>query len=172
MYVCLCTGATTQAVADAVASGATTCNQVAAHCGAGLDCGRCRRTVQPSSPLNARGVARSVRSSARAAAAELREGLGVRGRTHQLLRPPVLARRRGGDLPRIGSTMVCLTAMRLGNRPGGKHFGVRANVGQQRVRFAHLPHQAHPVGFLGADPLRGHQQPGGVLPTDQLWQQV
>ena len=46
MYVCLCTGATTQAVADAVASGATTCNQVAAHCGAGLDCGRCRRTVQ------------------------------------------------------------------------------------------------------------------------------
>ena len=46
MYVCLCTGATTQAVADAVASSATTCNQVAAHCDAGLDCGRCRRTVQ------------------------------------------------------------------------------------------------------------------------------
>lgn len=46
MYVCLCTGATTQTVADAVARGATTCNQVAAQCGAGLDCGRCRRTVQ------------------------------------------------------------------------------------------------------------------------------
>jgi len=46
MYVCLCTGATSQAVADAVAGGASTCNQVAAACGAGLDCGRCRRTVR------------------------------------------------------------------------------------------------------------------------------
>lgn len=46
MYVCLCTGATTQAVTDAVARGATTSKQVAAQCGAGLDCGRCRRTVQ------------------------------------------------------------------------------------------------------------------------------
>lgn len=46
MYVCLCTGATTQTVTDAVERGATTTNQVAAECGAGLDCGRCRRTVQ------------------------------------------------------------------------------------------------------------------------------
>lgn len=46
MYVCLCTGATTQDVTDAVARGATTSKQVAAQCGAGFDCGRCRRTVQ------------------------------------------------------------------------------------------------------------------------------
>ncbi|OBK17034.1 bacterioferritin-associated ferredoxin [Mycobacterium asiaticum] len=46
MFVCLCNGITSQAVADAVAAGATTCNQVAAACGAGDDCGRCRRTVR------------------------------------------------------------------------------------------------------------------------------
>ncbi len=46
MYVCLCTGATTATVTDAVARGAATSKQVAAQCGAGLDCGRCRRTVQ------------------------------------------------------------------------------------------------------------------------------
>jgi bacterioferritin-associated ferredoxin len=46
MYVCLCRGVTNQAVADAVAHGASTCNAVAAVCGAGLDCGRCRRTVR------------------------------------------------------------------------------------------------------------------------------
>ncbi len=46
MYVCLCTGVTSQAVTDAVAGGASTCKQVAAACGAGLDCGRCRRTVR------------------------------------------------------------------------------------------------------------------------------
>ncbi|OBI79443.1 (2Fe-2S)-binding protein [Mycobacterium asiaticum] len=46
MFVCLCNGITSQAVADAVAAGATTCNQVAAACGAGEECGRCRRTVR------------------------------------------------------------------------------------------------------------------------------
>jgi len=46
MYVCLCTGATSQAVTEAVARGASTSRQVAAECGAGRDCGRCRRTVQ------------------------------------------------------------------------------------------------------------------------------
>jgi bacterioferritin-associated ferredoxin len=46
MYVCLCEGVTNHAVSDAVASGASTCNEVAARCGAGLDCGRCRRTVR------------------------------------------------------------------------------------------------------------------------------
>ncbi|MDF2584007.1 MAG: (2Fe-2S)-binding protein [Mycobacterium sp.] len=46
MFVCLCTGATTQAVHDAVAAGATTSRQVADACGAGSDCGRCRRTVR------------------------------------------------------------------------------------------------------------------------------
>jgi bacterioferritin-associated ferredoxin len=46
MYVCLCTGATSQAVNAAVERGARTTNQVAAECGAGIDCGRCRLTVQ------------------------------------------------------------------------------------------------------------------------------
>lgn len=46
MFVCLCTGVTTQAVNDVVANGATTSKQVAAACGAGSDCGRCRRTVR------------------------------------------------------------------------------------------------------------------------------
>jgi bacterioferritin-associated ferredoxin len=46
MFVCLCTGATSQCVADAVAKGACTSKQVAQACGAGTDCGRCRRTVR------------------------------------------------------------------------------------------------------------------------------
>ncbi|HUO37789.1 MAG TPA: (2Fe-2S)-binding protein [Mycobacterium sp.] len=46
MYVCLCRGVTSQAVADAVAAGASTTKKVAKACGAGTDCGRCRRTVQ------------------------------------------------------------------------------------------------------------------------------
>lgn len=46
MYVCLCKGVTSQAVADAVAAGASTTKKVAKACGAGTDCGRCRRTVQ------------------------------------------------------------------------------------------------------------------------------
>lgn len=46
MYVCLCAGATTKCVADAVARGACTSGQVAQACGAGADCGRCRRTVR------------------------------------------------------------------------------------------------------------------------------
>ncbi|CAN5751750.1 (2Fe-2S)-binding protein [soil metagenome] len=46
MYVCLCTGATTHVVADAVAKGAGTSKEVAAACGAGADCGRCRHTVR------------------------------------------------------------------------------------------------------------------------------
>jgi bacterioferritin-associated ferredoxin len=46
MYVCLCHGVTSREVAEAVAQGACTSNQVAAVCGAGSDCGRCRRTVQ------------------------------------------------------------------------------------------------------------------------------
>jgi len=56
MYVCLCTGATSQAVADAVAGGASTCNQVAAACGAGRDCGRCRRTVSDIIAANSESV--------------------------------------------------------------------------------------------------------------------
>ena len=46
MYVCLCVGITNQAVADAVAAGARTSKDVAAACGAGSECGRCRRTVR------------------------------------------------------------------------------------------------------------------------------
>ncbi len=46
MFVCLCTGATSQVVADAVAQGASTCKEVASACGAGGDCGRCRLTVR------------------------------------------------------------------------------------------------------------------------------
>ncbi len=46
MYVCLCHGVTSQTVAEAVAQGASTTKKVAKACGAGSDCGRCRRTVQ------------------------------------------------------------------------------------------------------------------------------
>lgn len=46
MYVCLCTGVTSQVVVDLVADGATTSKQIADACGAGGDCGRCRRTVR------------------------------------------------------------------------------------------------------------------------------
>jgi bacterioferritin-associated ferredoxin len=46
MYVCLCHGVTSQTVAEAVAQGASTTKEVAKACGAGSDCGRCRRTVQ------------------------------------------------------------------------------------------------------------------------------
>jgi bacterioferritin-associated ferredoxin len=46
MFVCLCTGVTSQTVTDLVASGASSSKQIADACGAGADCGRCRRTVR------------------------------------------------------------------------------------------------------------------------------
>jgi bacterioferritin-associated ferredoxin len=46
MFVCLCTGVTSQVVTDLVAGGASTSRQIADACGAGLDCGRCKRTVR------------------------------------------------------------------------------------------------------------------------------
>jgi bacterioferritin-associated ferredoxin len=46
MYVCLCAGVTSHAVAAAVAAGASTSNEVARACGAGSECGRCRRSVR------------------------------------------------------------------------------------------------------------------------------
>jgi bacterioferritin-associated ferredoxin len=46
MFVCLCTGVTSQVVSDLVAAGASTSKQIAEACGAGADCGRCRRTVR------------------------------------------------------------------------------------------------------------------------------
>jgi bacterioferritin-associated ferredoxin len=46
MFVCLCAGVTNQAVAAAVEAGASTSREVAEACGAGAECGRCRRTVR------------------------------------------------------------------------------------------------------------------------------
>lgn len=46
MYVCLCYGVTNHTVAQSVAAGACTCNQVAAACFAGAECGRCRLSVR------------------------------------------------------------------------------------------------------------------------------
>jgi bacterioferritin-associated ferredoxin len=46
MYVCLCNGITSQVVAEAVAQGASTTNEIAKSCGAGTECGRCRRTLR------------------------------------------------------------------------------------------------------------------------------
>jgi bacterioferritin-associated ferredoxin len=46
MYVCLCKGVTSQTVSEVVAQGASTTKKVAKACGAGSDCGRCRRTVR------------------------------------------------------------------------------------------------------------------------------
>jgi bacterioferritin-associated ferredoxin len=46
MYICVCRGVTHDMVDDAVSGGARTSGEVAAACGAGADCGRCRRTVQ------------------------------------------------------------------------------------------------------------------------------
>ncbi len=57
MFVCLCNGITSHEVADAVDRGAATTKQVAVACGAGTDCGRCRRTVRAI--IEARGAGRA-----------------------------------------------------------------------------------------------------------------
>jgi bacterioferritin-associated ferredoxin len=62
MFVCLCTGATSQCVADAVAKGACTSKQVAQACGAGTDCGRCRRTVRAIIAAESANLTRAVAS--------------------------------------------------------------------------------------------------------------
>ncbi|HEV7362199.1 MAG TPA: (2Fe-2S)-binding protein [Mycobacterium sp.] len=46
MFVCLCNGVTSQTVSEVVEAGASSTKAVARACGAGADCGRCRRTVQ------------------------------------------------------------------------------------------------------------------------------
>ena len=46
MYVCLCLGVTSDTVTRTVVAGAGTTKQVADACGAGAQCGRCRRTVR------------------------------------------------------------------------------------------------------------------------------
>ena len=46
MFVCLCMGVTSHDVDKAVADGACTSKQITEACGAGGDCGRCRRTLR------------------------------------------------------------------------------------------------------------------------------
>ena len=46
MFVCLCMGVTSHVVNEVVANGACTSKQIAEACGAGGDCGRCRRTLR------------------------------------------------------------------------------------------------------------------------------
>jgi bacterioferritin-associated ferredoxin len=46
MFVCLCMGVTSHDVDKAVANGACTSKQITEACGAGSDCGRCRRTLR------------------------------------------------------------------------------------------------------------------------------
>jgi bacterioferritin-associated ferredoxin len=46
MFVCLCTGVTSHVVDEVVANGASTSKEIAAACGAGSECGRCRRTLR------------------------------------------------------------------------------------------------------------------------------
>lgn len=46
MFVCLCMGITSHDVSEIVANGARTSKQIAEACGAGGDCGRCRRTLR------------------------------------------------------------------------------------------------------------------------------
>lgn len=46
MFVCLCTGVTSHVVNEVVAAGASTSKEIAEACGAGSDCGRCRRTLR------------------------------------------------------------------------------------------------------------------------------
>lgn len=46
MFVCLCTGTTSHVVGEVVSKGARTSKEITAACGAGGDCGRCRRTLR------------------------------------------------------------------------------------------------------------------------------
>jgi bacterioferritin-associated ferredoxin len=46
MYVCLCTGVTSHVVDAVVAAGASTSREITEACGAGGECGRCRRTLR------------------------------------------------------------------------------------------------------------------------------
>ncbi len=45
MYVCLCLGLTSSTVQQAIDAGARSTKQVAAACGAGSICGRCRHSI-------------------------------------------------------------------------------------------------------------------------------
>ena len=46
MYICLCMGVTSAVVEQAIHEGARSPRQVAAACGAGSVCGRCRHNVR------------------------------------------------------------------------------------------------------------------------------
>jgi len=46
VFVCLCAGVTSHVVNDVVAAGASTSKEIAEACGAGGECGRCRRTLR------------------------------------------------------------------------------------------------------------------------------
>jgi bacterioferritin-associated ferredoxin len=46
MFVCLCTGVTSRVIDEVVAAGASTSKEIAKACGAGSECGRCRRTLR------------------------------------------------------------------------------------------------------------------------------
>jgi bacterioferritin-associated ferredoxin len=59
MYVCLCVGVTNQTVSEVVAGGASTSKEIAAACGAGGDCGRCRRTLRAILAASAKSKANS-----------------------------------------------------------------------------------------------------------------
>lgn len=61
MFVCLCNGITSHEVAEAVDRGAVTTKEVASACGAGADCGRCRRTVRAI--IESRGAGRETTSA-------------------------------------------------------------------------------------------------------------
>jgi bacterioferritin-associated ferredoxin len=46
MYVCFCAAVTDRAIADAVAGGAATIEDVTASCRAGSGCGGCRESIE------------------------------------------------------------------------------------------------------------------------------
>jgi bacterioferritin-associated ferredoxin len=46
MFVCLCRGVTSEVIEDLVANGAVSTKEIAKACGAGKECGRCRRKVR------------------------------------------------------------------------------------------------------------------------------
>jgi len=46
MFVCLCTGVTSEVIEELVVKGAASTREIAKACGAGMECGRCRRTVR------------------------------------------------------------------------------------------------------------------------------
>ena len=46
MYVCICKAVTTQALLELATEGVRKTSEVAARCGAGTDCAKCRPTIR------------------------------------------------------------------------------------------------------------------------------